>query len=330
MLLEHTVALCAAGLALAAVIGTGAAWLTERTALRGRRVWTVLLVLPLAIPDFVVGYAWHSIAPRIAPLLGATIVMTLGTYPLVYLPVAAALRRADPGARGDRPRASGRPAGRRFARVTLPLVGPAVLGGAMLVALTVISEYGAFEILRYQTFTTEIFSEFQFDAAAAGALSIPLVALGLLVLFAEQLVPRRSVAGARRARSPSPVALGRRDGPACRGARRAGRPRRGRADRHDRLLDDVQPAHHAPRHRDRRRGAGPTVRYSALGRAGRRRARDPGGDADVPATQRRSRRALERSTVRDQGAARRRRSRSAWCSSPPGTPSGSTRPARCW
>ena len=53
-------------------------------------------MLPVAIPDFVVGYAWHSFAPRLTPLLGATIVMTLGTYPLVYLPVAAALRRADP------------------------------------------------------------------------------------------------------------------------------------------------------------------------------------------------------------------------------------------
>ena len=60
----HTVVLCALVVrVLAAVIGIGAAWLTERTALPGRRVWTVLLVLPVAIPDFVVGYAWHSFAP---------------------------------------------------------------------------------------------------------------------------------------------------------------------------------------------------------------------------------------------------------------------------
>ena len=83
---------------------------------------------------------------------------------------------------------------RVFRRVTFPVVRPAVLGGAILVVLTVISEYGAFEVLGYQTFTTEIFTEFQFDAAAAVALSIPLVALGLLALLAEQLVPRRAVA----------------------------------------------------------------------------------------------------------------------------------------
>ena len=96
MLLKNTVVLAAIVAVLAAALGTGAAWLTERAALPGRRLWAVLLVLPVAIPDFVVGYAWHSIAPNLAPLLGATLVMTLGTYPLVYLPVAAALRRLDP------------------------------------------------------------------------------------------------------------------------------------------------------------------------------------------------------------------------------------------
>ena len=99
MLLRNTVTLSAIVVVLAATIGTGAAWLTERTTLPGRRLWTVLLVLPVAIPDFVVGYAWHSFASSLTPLLGATIVMSLGTYPLVYLPVAAALRRSDPGSR---------------------------------------------------------------------------------------------------------------------------------------------------------------------------------------------------------------------------------------
>ena len=79
-----------------------------------------------------------------------------------------------------------------FVRVTLPLVRTAVIGGSVLVVLTVISEYGAFEILRYQTFTTEIFTEFQFDSQAAGALSIPLVMLGLLALGIDVLVPRRT------------------------------------------------------------------------------------------------------------------------------------------
>jgi iron(III) transport system permease protein len=103
-----------------------------------------------------------------------------------------------------------------FLRVTVPLIRTAVIGGGVLVFLTVISEYGAFEILRYQTFTTEIFTEFQFDAQAAGALSIPLVMLGLLVLSIDVIVPRRTThraaprrsapAGAWRVRSLAPMA----------------------------------------------------------------------------------------------------------------------------
>src|ERR1700727_2850898 len=148
MLLRHTVVLAAIVAVAAAVLGTGTAWLTERAALPARRLWTVLLVLPVAIPDFVVGYAWHSFAPTLNPLLGASLVMTLGTYPLVYLPVAAALRRADPGAE-ETAHVLGVGRIAAFRRVTLPLLRTAVLGGAVLVILTTLSEYGAFEILRY-------------------------------------------------------------------------------------------------------------------------------------------------------------------------------------
>lgn len=196
MLLRHTVILAVLVAALAAVIGTGCAWVTERSRLPLRRVWTVLLVLPLAMPDFVVGWAWHTIDPRIDPLGGATLVMTLGTYPLVFLPVAAALRRIDP-ALEDTAHSLGVGRLATFARVSLPQLAAAIAGGSVLVVLTVISEYGAFEILRYPTFTTEVFTEFQFEPQAAGALSIPLVLLGLLALTADGLLLRRRGAVAR-------------------------------------------------------------------------------------------------------------------------------------
>jgi iron(III) transport system permease protein len=207
-LLRHTVVLGALVAVFAATIGTAAAWCTERTTLPFKRVWTVLLVLPIAIPDFVVGYAWHSIDATLSPLFASTLVMTLGTFPLVYLPVAAALRRADP-AMEETARSLGAGRLETFARVTLPLVRTAVLGGSLLVVLTVLSEYGAFEILRYQTFTTEIFTEFQFEPQAAGALSIPLVLLGLLVLGGDGLIPRRGVARTAARRAPRPARLGR-------------------------------------------------------------------------------------------------------------------------
>jgi iron(III) transport system permease protein len=205
MLLTHTVVLAALVVVLAAIIGVAAAWATERCALPARRLWTVLLVLPIAMPDFVVGWAWHSLSPRISPLGGATLVMTLGTYPLVYLPVAAALRRADP-AMEDTAHSLGVGRAATFARVSLPLLSPAVLGGSVLVVLTVISEFGAFEVLRYPTFTTEIFTEFGFQPQAAGALSIPLVLLGLLALSAEGLAVRRRGQARPAARRRRPAA----------------------------------------------------------------------------------------------------------------------------
>ena len=96
-LLWNTVQLTALVTGLCAVVGTATAWLVERTNLPGRRIFAVLLVVPLAIPDFVVSFGWSSLFIWIHGLRGSVIVMTLAVYPLVYLPVAASLRAADPG-----------------------------------------------------------------------------------------------------------------------------------------------------------------------------------------------------------------------------------------
>jgi iron(III) transport system permease protein len=90
---------------------------------------------------------------------GAVLVMTLAVYPLVYLPGRGQLpqRRPRPGGGGAQPRPR---AGATFWRVTLRQARTAILGGCVLVALVLLAEYGAFEILGYQTFTTEIFTEF--------------------------------------------------------------------------------------------------------------------------------------------------------------------------
>ncbi|HEY7174168.1 MAG TPA: iron ABC transporter permease, partial [Micromonosporaceae bacterium] len=192
VLLRNTVELAVIVSTLCVVIGVAAAWLVERTNLPGRRVWAVLLVLPFAIPDFVTGYAWSSILPSVHGLWGATLVMTLGLYPLVYLPVAAALRSSDP-APEEVARSLGRGRVRTFLGVTVPALRPALFGGGLVVCLTLFAEYGAFEILRFQTFTTTIFTEFQvgFNGPAASALSLALVALGLVALAGEGLLVGR-------------------------------------------------------------------------------------------------------------------------------------------
>jgi iron(III) transport system permease protein len=192
-LLWNTVRLTVVVTALCAVIGTGAAWLVERTDLPGRRAWAVLLVVPLAIPDFVVSFGWASLSTDVSGFRGAVLVMTLSVYPLVYLPVAASLRNADP-ALEEVAMNLGYGRLRTFWRVTLRQARVAILGGCLLVALGLLAEYGAFEILGYQTFTTEIFTEFSvsFNIPTASALSLVLIALGLLVLAGEAAVRGRS------------------------------------------------------------------------------------------------------------------------------------------
>ena len=202
-LLWNTVRLTVVVTLLCAVLGTGAAWLVECTDLPGRRIWAVLVVVPLAIPDFVVSFGWASLSTWVAGFRGAVLVMTLAVYPLVYLPVAASLRNADPG-QEEVARSLGVGRLRTFWRVTLAQARLAILGGCVLVALVILAEYGAFEILGYQTFTTEIFTENNnFDVPAACALALVLVVLGLVVLSGEGLIRgrgrvSRSGPGARR------------------------------------------------------------------------------------------------------------------------------------
>ncbi|HEY5287895.1 MAG TPA: iron ABC transporter permease [Solirubrobacteraceae bacterium] len=191
-LLLNTVRLTVVVTALCAVIGTAVAWLIERTDLPGRRVWAVLVVVPLAIPDFVVSFGWASLSTHVSGFQGAVLVMTLAVYPLVYLPVAASFRNADPG-QEELARSLGAGRLQTFWKVTLGQARVAILGGCLLVALVLLAEYGAFEILGYQTFTTEIFTEFNvsFNVPTASALSLVLVLLSLFVLAGEGLARGR-------------------------------------------------------------------------------------------------------------------------------------------
>jgi iron(III) transport system permease protein len=217
-LLWNTVQLTVIVTALCAVIGTATAWLVERTNLPGRRIFAVLLVVPLAIPDFVVSFGWNSLFTWAQGLLGAVIVMTLAVYPLVYLPVAASLRAADPG-QEEVARSLGVGRLRAFLRITLGQARGAILGGCLLVALVLLAEYGAFEMLGFQTFTTEIFTNFDQPAAVptACALSLVLVAISLAVLGGEAWMRGRgriSRSGPMAARVMPPLRLGRGTAPA--------------------------------------------------------------------------------------------------------------------
>jgi iron(III) transport system permease protein len=220
-LLWNSVRLTLACTVLCALLGVGAAWLVQRTTLPARRLWSVALVLPLGIPDFVVGFGWVSIDPALHGYWAAVMIMTLSLYPLVYLPVAGALASVDGGLE-EAARSLGLSPWQAFRKVTLRQISPAVLGGCLLVTLALLAEYGAFEIVQYRTFTVEIFAEFKlgFDTVAACALSLVLVALSVAALGGELALAGRGQAwrtgpGARR--SARRVSLGRWSAPALGG-----------------------------------------------------------------------------------------------------------------
>ena len=183
-----------------------------------RRLWHGLLVAPLAVPAFVNSYSWASLVPGVHGFTGALLVITLSYYPLVYLPVVAMLRGLDP-ALEEASYSLGHSRATTFARVVLPQLRPAILGGCLLVALHLLAEFGALQMLQFPTFTTAIYDQYSstFNGPAANMLA------GVLVLCLRADPDRRAAA----ARSP---AL--RPGLARRGAaRRAGaaRARRGRS-----------------------------------------------------------------------------------------------------
>jgi iron(III) transport system permease protein len=212
-LLWNTVRLTIVVTVACAVLGTATAWLVERTNLPGRRIWAVLLVIPLAIPDFVVSFGWNSLFLWAQGFQGAVLVMTLAVYPLVYLPVAASLRTADPG-QEEVARSLGVGRVATFVRITLGQAKGAILGGCLLVVLVLLAEYGAFEMLGYRTFTTEIFTNFNQPSAVptACALSLILVAISLVVLAGEGWLRGRgrvSRTGPMAPRVAPPLRLGR-------------------------------------------------------------------------------------------------------------------------
>jgi iron(III) transport system permease protein len=185
-LLVNTIGLVVAASLTSALVGTAAAWLVERTDLPGRRVWAVLAAAPLAIPAFIASYAWVSLSNGLQDFGGALLVVSCAYYPLVYLPVAAALRGLDP-ALEETARSLGQGAWGCFYRVVLPQLRPALFGGMLLVALDTLVEFGAFSLLRFRTFTTELYAQYRtgLDGPESSLLAVVLVALCLVCLVAE-------------------------------------------------------------------------------------------------------------------------------------------------
>ena len=211
----------------ALVLGTALAWLTTRTDLAWRRLWRVLLPLPLVFPTFVGAAAFiHTLnpgglandllagigldrTPELRGFYGAWLVLTLMTYPYVYLPVAARLRQL-PGSLEESARVLGETALKVFGRICLPQIATAMGAGTLLVFLYTLSDFGAVQLMRYDTLTRAIATNQLANPPVALALSLLLLVLAALVVLAERRFSRSlpDAAGVQSSR-PMVYSLGR-------------------------------------------------------------------------------------------------------------------------
>lgn len=194
------------------VIAVPLAWLLVRTDLPGRRVWAVVTLLPLVIPSYVAGFiVVAALGPRgvVQRLLeapfgierlpdftgftGSFVTLTLISYPYVLLTVRAALWRIDPSLE-ESSRGLGYSSWATFSKVVLPLLRPSIAAGGLLVALYTLSDFGAVSLLRYETFTWAIFTQYEgsLNRTLGAALSMVLIVVALALVGMEGFSRTRS------------------------------------------------------------------------------------------------------------------------------------------
>ena len=160
--------------------------LLTRTDVKARRALAVALTLPLAMPSYLLAYLWVSAFPSVAGFWGACLVLTMVSYPLVLLTTMAALARVDP-AQEEVARSLGLGGFAVLLRVTLRQARAAISAGALLVALYVLSDFGAVAAMRFEAFTWVIYGAYRsgFNPARAAVLSLVLMVFAVALVIAE-------------------------------------------------------------------------------------------------------------------------------------------------
>lgn len=228
-LAANTGALGAAVTSTSLIIGGASAWLVSRTNLPGKKLATVLIITPFAVPSFVAALALlgatgaDGILSAVSVWLGgdiirypsgfwaAWLVLTMISVPLVHLAVAPAMHSLNPTLNEA---ARGLGAGRLkvFRTVTLPQLRPSLTAGALLVGLYTLSDFGAVSLLRYDTFTRAIYLEYagRVDRRPALGLAAVLAAAAVIVVWIERSTRAEGVwFTAKPRRTSPPVRLGR-------------------------------------------------------------------------------------------------------------------------
>ncbi|MDH5835634.1 ABC transporter permease [Luteimonas kalidii] len=219
---------------LAIAIGTGSAWLVTAYDFPGRRIMAWALLLPLAVPTYIVAYAYldllHPLGPvqgairgvlgfegprefrlpDIRGLAGCIVLLGLVLYPYVYITTRAMFMTQAAGLL-DAARSLGAGRTALFTRVALPLARPAIAVGAALALLETLGDIGASEFLGVQTLTVSVYTTWvtRSDLPGAAQIALSMLAVVVALLALERYGRRRErYAATMRPRPMQPVPLG--------------------------------------------------------------------------------------------------------------------------
>ncbi len=219
---------------LSIIIGVPLAWLVVRTDLPIRNIIRVLATLPFIFPPYLLAMGWISLADpsigiinrlyralgghgalvNIYSFWGLVIVMASRFYVYVFLTTASALEQMDPSLE-EAARMCGAPLSRVAREITIPLITPSIVAGALLAFVATISNFGIPALIglpaHYAVLTTVIYSDINmYDLEGAAAYSMLLLAISLPLLIIERFIARgrRYTTITGRATRPTVMRLG--------------------------------------------------------------------------------------------------------------------------
>jgi iron(III) transport system permease protein len=208
--LRHTAILLAGVGVLTAILGCTLAWLVSAYEFPGRRVFDWALLLPLAVPTYVVAFAYLDLLHPVGPLqsavralagvsdprdlrfpdirssTGAVLLLSVVLYPYVFLAVRA-MFRMQAATLFEAARTLGTGRNRLFIEMALPLARPAIAAGTTLALLEALNDVGATEFLGVRTLTVTVYSTWvtRNDLAGAAQLSLAMLLVVLAIISLE-------------------------------------------------------------------------------------------------------------------------------------------------
>jgi iron(III) transport system permease protein len=205
-LLFNTLKLTFGVLLLATLMALPTAWLVTRTNIRFKKAITLLAVVPLAVPGYVMAYALLGLGghygvfaqlfgwelPRISGYTGAVLALSLYTFPYLFLNLRATFLGFDRSLE-ESAQALGYSQRQIFLKILLPHMAPALMAGWLVIGLYVMGDFGAVALMRYEAFSYAIFTQYSsaFDRVYAAWLSLMLLALAGSFVLMETLVLKR-------------------------------------------------------------------------------------------------------------------------------------------